>query len=140
MWPRPAHAWPGTRGALRDTRIPKATVVTAASQVTSAATGDHFRHTGRKRKRAPPGGRAAPARTVRPWGGRPVPSLCKLIHKVLPYATTGVFFAITFGVSAIRTTTCGVRHRHPLQRQLSALQHMPKGLRRVYRQIDYTAV
>ena len=27
-----------------------------------------------KRRRAPPGGRAAPARTVRPWGGRPAPS------------------------------------------------------------------
>ena len=27
-----------------------------------------------KRRRAPPGGRAAPARTVRPWGGRPTPS------------------------------------------------------------------
>ena len=28
----------------------------------------------RNRRRAPPGGRAAPARTVRPWGGRPTPS------------------------------------------------------------------
>ncbi len=63
----------------------------------------------RKRRRAPPGGRAAPARTVRPWGGRPVPSLCKLIHKVLPYATTDVFFAITSGVSAT-VTPCSVSY------------------------------
>jgi hypothetical protein len=45
-----------------------------------------------KRRRAPPGGRVAPARTVRPWGGRPAPSLCKLNCKVPSYATTSIGF------------------------------------------------
>jgi hypothetical protein len=46
-----------------------ATTATAATLV--AGRGKRLQ----KRRRAPPGGRAAPARTVRPWGGRPVPSL-----------------------------------------------------------------
>src|SRR5579859_1803134 len=33
-----------------------------------------------ERRRPPPGGRAGAARTVRPWGGRPAPSLSKLIR------------------------------------------------------------
>ena len=44
-------------------------------RATSAVTEVHFCHRAPKRRRAPPGGRAAPARTVRPWGGRPAPSL-----------------------------------------------------------------
>jgi hypothetical protein len=49
-------------------------------------------HGSGKRRRAPPGGRVAPARTVRPWGGRPAPSLYKLNCKVPPYATTSIGF------------------------------------------------
>ncbi len=55
----------------------------------------------------------------------------KLIRKVLPYATTSVVFAIN---------RWRIRHRHPLRRQPIELQHMPKGLRRVYREIGYPAV
>src|SRR5690242_9379662 len=71
-----------------------ATTATAATLV--AGRGKRLQ----KRRRAPPGGRAAPARTVRPWGGRPAPSFRKLIRKVPSYATTSSGFPTTGGVSA----------------------------------------
>ena len=95
-----------------------ATTATAATLV--AGRGKRLQ----KRRRAPPGGRAAPARTVRPWGGRPAPSFRKLIRKVPSYATTSSGFPTTGGVSATGTR-CSVS---PIE-----LQHMPKGLRRAYR-------
>jgi len=95
-----------------------ATAATAATLV--AGRGKRLQ----KRRRAPPGGRAAPARTVRPWGGRPVPSFRKLIRKVPSYATTSSGFPPTGGVSATGTR-CSVS---PIE-----LQHMRKGLRRAYR-------
>ena len=85
----------------------------------------------RKRRRAPPGGRAAPARTVRPWGGRPASSYRKLICKVPPYATTCARFTTTSGRSATGTR-CSVS---PIE-----LEHMPKGLRSAFRRKDYPGV
>ena len=107
------------------------------SQDTSASADSRYKHedltysstlAGRKRRRAPPGGRAAPARTVRPWGGGRLRPIDKLIRKVPPYATTSVGFATAGGVSATGTR-CSVS---PIE-----LQHMSMGLGRVYGQIGY---
>src|SRR5689334_18897324 len=90
-----------------------ATATTAATLVAGA--GNDCR---RKRRRAPPGGRAVPARTVRPWGGRPVLS-----------------FSVAYPQSALvcdhqRRFSCywrRIRYRYPLQRQPNRITTYAEG-------------
>jgi hypothetical protein len=77
---RSGHGGRGKRGRSWTHPYSTATEVTGeAGNNRSSHTSDSRRGARKrlqaKRKRAPPGGRAAPARTVRPWGGRPAPSL-----------------------------------------------------------------
>lgn len=76
-WPGLSRGDPGVRCAHSYTDATEATG-TAGTEPQQPQQRQSSRGMGtiaEKRRRAPPGGRAVPARTVRPWGGRPVPSL-----------------------------------------------------------------
>jgi len=72
----------------------------------------------KKRRRAPPGGRAVPARTVRPWGGRPVPSLS------VAYPQSALVCDHQYRFPGYWRR---IRYRYPLQRQPNRITTYAEG-------------
>jgi hypothetical protein len=122
-----AVPWPGLSCGDRGTRC--AHSYTEATQATGTAGTEpqqpQQRHSSRgagndwrKRRRAPPGGRAVPARTVRPWGGRPVPSLS------VAYPQSALVCDHQYRFPGYWRR---IRYRYPLQRQPSRITTYAEG-------------